>query len=77
MITQETIEIDGRELVKTVSDTYMLRQIETGLIYGPEVIDVPDRYTYEETDQEIPEYIKDPDGYAKRMEEEHNKKEGN
>ena len=49
MIVQEMIE--GTDLIKSYSDRgMMMRQVETGILYG-EAIDVtPLRYTYEETD---------------------------
>lgn len=51
MIIQEPfITEDGRELVKTYSDTYTIRQVETGIVYI-EAIDIPNRYTYEETEE--------------------------
>lgn len=51
MIIQETITLDsGRELIRTYSDMYTIKQVETGLIYG-EAIDIPGRYTYVETEE--------------------------
>jgi hypothetical protein len=35
---------------------YMIRQIETGDIYD-EAVDVPGKYTYEETEEYNPEYL--------------------
>lgn len=49
MITQEKIVINGIELVKTYSDLYTIQQVETGLEYL-EAIDVPNKYTYVETE---------------------------
>ena len=41
---------DGRLLIKTKSDRNMkIRQDQTGILYD-EAIDVPDHYTYTETD---------------------------
>lgn len=55
MIIQENlITGDGTELVKTYSDTYTIRQVETGIIYI-EAVDIPNRYTYEETEELRPE----------------------
>lgn len=64
MIIQENINVNGADLVKTYSDLYMIKQVETGIIYT-EAIDVLDRYTYEETDiqkpvMELPEEVKEP-----------------
>jgi hypothetical protein len=47
MIIKENLIIDGVELIKTYSDTYMLKQVQTGVIYQ-EAIDVPGKYTYKE-----------------------------
>lgn len=56
MIKQEQVICNnGVELIKTYSDNNkMIRQIETGIIYD-EAIDIPNRYTYEETDQDRPQ----------------------
>lgn len=58
MITQETIIIDGVELIKTESDTFMIKQVETGVVYES-AIDVPGKYTYEETEE--PKQLDRPD----------------
>lgn len=50
MIIQENITVNGVDLVKTYSDTYTIRQVETGIVYT-EAIDIPNRYTYEETEE--------------------------
>lgn len=53
MIKQEKIIINGRELVKTYSDNNkFIIQNETGAKYN-EAIDVPDKYTYTESDEDI------------------------
>lgn len=54
MIKQETIIINGRTLVKTYSDSnkYII-QNETGVKYS-EAIDIPYKYTYTESDEDIP-----------------------
>ena len=53
MLRQEQIKIDGRDLVKSYSDAnkYIIQK-ETG-IYYTEAIDVPNRYTYTESDKDI------------------------
>lgn len=53
MIKQETIFVNGRELIKTYSDgnKYII-QNETGVKYS-EAVDVPNRYTYTESDENI------------------------
>lgn len=63
MLIQENINVNGADLVKTYSDLYMIKQVETGILYA-EAIDVPDKYTYEETDiskpvLELPEEVKE------------------
>lgn len=54
MIKQETIIVNGRTLVKTYSDNnkYII-QNETGVKYS-EAVDVPNRYTYTESSEDIP-----------------------
>lgn len=53
MIKQETIFVNGRELIKTYSDNnkYII-QNETGIKYT-EAIDIPNKYTYTESDENI------------------------
>lgn len=54
MVKQETITLgSGRVLVKTYSDSnkYII-QNETGVKYA-EAIDVPNKYTYTESEEEI------------------------
>lgn len=53
MLKQETIIVNGRELVKTFSDAgkYII-QNETGAIYT-EAIDIPNKYTYTESEEDI------------------------
>lgn len=53
MIIQENIIVDGVELVRTYSDTYLIQQLETGIIYA-DAVDIPDRYTYMETEELLP-----------------------
>lgn len=54
MIKQETIVINGRQLVKTYSDNnkYII-QNETGIDKYTEAIDVPNKYTYVESEEDI------------------------
>lgn len=55
-ITSKNIEVNGRTLVKHESDNgKMIRQVETGREYSSAVDVIPCRYTYEETDKDIPE----------------------
>lgn len=53
MIKQETIFVNGRELVKTYSDSgkYII-QNETGIEYT-EAVDIPNKYTYIESEEDI------------------------
>ena len=51
MLRTETM-LDGR--IRTLSDAGMqIRQNETGILYY-DAVDVPNRYTYTETDEPIP-----------------------
>lgn len=50
MIVTETITIGERQFQRTASDTYKIRQIETGNIYEDAMDVMPCAYTYEETD---------------------------
>lgn len=53
MIIQENIIIGGRNLVKTYSDeNKYIVQNETGVKY-PQAIDIPNKYTYTESEEEI------------------------
>lgn len=56
-ITSNYIEINGRTLIKHESDSgKMIRQVETGREYASAVDVIPCRYTYEETEEDIPKY---------------------
>lgn len=50
MITSKIVTIGTRQFQKTASDTYLIRQIETGKVYQEAVDILPCVYTYEETD---------------------------
>lgn len=54
MIVHETIVINGRELVRTKSDSgkYLI-QNGTGVKYV-EAVDIPNRHTYTEIDENVP-----------------------
>lgn len=53
MIVEEQI---SPKRVRHYSDIgMMIRQVETGIIYQDAVDKIPCRYTYEETDEPIPE----------------------
>ena len=62
---------DGVKLYRSYSDEgFYIRQIETGILYE-EAIDIEDApYTYEETDQKIPEPEPGPEPDAPIDEEE-------
>lgn len=54
MLKQETIIVNGRELIKTYSDNNkFIIQNETGAKYT-EAIDVPNKYIYTESNEDIP-----------------------
>lgn len=53
MLKQETIIVNGRELIKTYSDNNkFIIQNETGVKYS-EAVDVPNRFTYRESEEDI------------------------
>lgn len=54
MITQEQIEINGKEFLHTYSDTYMLKQVETGVLYIEALDLIPCKYTYVESEELLP-----------------------
>lgn len=54
MIKEELVE--NNERIRHYSDAgMMIRQIETGILYEDAVDNVPCKYTYEETDEPIPD----------------------
>lgn len=56
-IVETNIEVNGRTLIKHESDNgKMIRQKETGREYSSAVDVIPCRYTYEETDKDVPNY---------------------
>ena len=58
IVTRDYITEDGRLLIRTKSDrNMMIRQDQTGILYD-EAIDVPNHYTYSETD--VPIESEDP-----------------
>lgn len=55
-VISENIKVGERTLIKHKSDNNkFIRQVETGKEYASAVDVIPCRYTYEETDKEIPE----------------------
>ena len=62
MIVSEQI---NNRFVKHYSDSgYMIRQVETGVLYSDATDIVPCMYTYEETDQKKPEMPTRPDRHT-------------
>lgn len=55
-IITENIKVGERTLIKHKSDSNKyIRQVETGIEYASAVDVIPCRYTYEETEKDIPE----------------------
>ncbi len=54
MITQEEVIINGKNFLHTLSDKYVLEQVETGVRYDEAYDLIPCQYTYLETDDELP-----------------------
>lgn len=66
MIYQEIVVINKRELLKTYSDTYYIKQKETGAVYEAAIDEIPCRYHYAEIDEKLPveEFIEeDPEDF--------------
>ena len=55
-VMSENVKVGERVLIRHKSDSNkFIRQVETGIEYASAVDVIPCRYTYEETDREIPE----------------------
>ena len=55
-VISENIKVGERVLIKHQSDSNKyIRQVETGIEYASAVDVIPCRYTYEETEKDIPE----------------------
>lgn len=54
MIKTDKFKIDGKKFIKTYSDTYKIKQVETGIIYDYAIDVVPCKFTYEESDEFLP-----------------------
>ena len=55
-VISENIKVGERTLIKHQSDrNKYIRQVETGIEYASAVDVIPCRYTYEETEKDIPE----------------------
>lgn len=55
-VISENIKVGDRTLIKHQSDRgKYIRQVETGIEYASAVDVIPCRYTYEETEKDIPE----------------------
>lgn len=61
MITQEEIKVNGRTFIKTFSDLYYIKQIETGREYIS-AIDIPNKYRYVETAKPLPIKVSKEEG---------------
>ena len=54
-VISENIKVGERVLIRHKSDSNkFIRQVETGIEYASAVDVIPCRYTYEETDKDIP-----------------------
>ena len=54
MIVTENVTIGNKQFKKTVSDTYLIRKVDTDEIYS-EAYDLPEKnYEYEETNELLP-----------------------
>ncbi len=63
-ITSKNIEVNGRTLIKHESDCgKIICQVETGREYSSAVDVIPCKYTYEETDKDVPKYPERGEGY--------------
>lgn len=62
MITQEEVILNGKTFLHTISDKYVLEQVETGSRYEEAYDIIPCQYTYIETEEELPtiESIEEP-----------------
>lgn len=57
IVQEEYICKNGVKLIHTYSDEHnYIRQLETGIIYDG-AYDIPNKYTYEETDEKIEEEL--------------------
>ena len=55
-VISENVKVGERVLIRHKSDSNkFIRQVETGIEYASAVDVIPCRYTYEETEKEIPE----------------------
>lgn len=57
MITQEQIELNGKVFLYTYSDKYYIKKVGTNEVYEEANDLYPSAYTYEETEQELPEEV--------------------
>lgn len=68
MIHNEQIEIGGKMFCRHWSDKFYIRQVETGKVYLEAVDTLPCRFTYEETDEPLPEPEHQPEAEAEVVE---------
>lgn len=57
MITTEIIEIGGKQFVRTASDKYYIKKVGTNEVYEEANDLYPSAYTYEETEEMLPEDV--------------------
>lgn len=57
MITTEIIEMGGKQFARTISDKYYIKKAGTNEVYEEANDLYPSAYTYEETEQELPEEV--------------------
>lgn len=62
MITQEEVILNGKTFLHTYSDKYVIKQVETDTEYDEAYDIIPCKYTYVETDEELPivEQVEEP-----------------
>ena len=60
MLIEELID-EGTRVHHYSDENFMIRQIETGILYEDAIDVMPCRYTYEETDEPIPEPEPEPE----------------
>lgn len=57
MITTEIIEMGGKQFARTISDKYYIKKAGTNEVYEEANDLYPSAYTYEETEEMLPEDV--------------------
>lgn len=57
MIITEIIDMGGKQFARTISDKYYINKVGTNEVYEEANDLYPSAYTYEETEQELPEEV--------------------